>query len=158
MAVQIREIEPKEYAILEKFLYEAIYIPEGHEKPPYSIVKEPELQIYIENFGESEGDVGFIATDQKEIIGAAWARLIDDYGHINDETPSLSISILKDYRSRRIGTALMQSLLRALKERGYKQVSLSVQKANNAVHMYRKLGFEVVSETEEELIMVLKNL
>ena len=32
---------------------------------------------------------------------------------------------------------------------GYKQVSLSVQKMNYAVHMYLKVGFEIVDENDE---------
>lgn len=154
MEFKIREIEAKEYSILEKFLYEALYVPEGQKKFPYSIINEPDLQVYIDNFGEREGDTGFIAIYQKEIIGAAWGRIMDDYGHIDDETPSLAISVLEDYRSRGAGMALMKSLLEALKNKRYQQVSLSVQKSNYAVHMYRQLGFKVFSETEEEFIML----
>lgn len=47
-------------------------------------------------------------------------------------------------------------LLQFLKDKGYKQTSLSVQKANYAANMYRKLGFEVVIENEEEYIMLCK--
>ncbi len=43
-----------------------------------------------------------------------------------------------------------------LKNKGYKQISLSVQKANYAVNMYRKTGFAVVKEHEEEYIMVCR--
>lgn len=39
-------------------------------------------------------------------------------------------------------------------EDGYKKASLSVQKANYAFKMYLKLGFEVISENNEEFIMV----
>lgn len=53
-----------------------------------------------------------------------------------------------------IGTALMGAMLQFLREKGYKQISLSVQKVNYAVSMYRKAGFEVVDENEEEYIMV----
>ena len=42
----------------------------------------------------------------------------------------------------------------ALKQQGYPQVSLSVQKANYAARMYEKLGFEIVEDKEEEYIMV----
>ena len=48
----------------------------------------------------------------------------------------------------------MKEMLEFLKDKGYKQTSLSVQKANYAVNMYRKLGFETVKENEEEYIMV----
>lgn len=69
-----------------------------------------------------------------------------DYGHIDNDTPSLAISLNNDYRGLGIGTALMKEMLGILKERGYKQTSLSVQKANYAVKMYQKLGFEIVDE------------
>ena len=48
----------------------------------------------------------------------------------------------------------MQQMLTALKQQGYPQVSLSVQKANYAARMYEKLGFEIVEDKEEEYIMV----
>ena len=53
-----------------------------------------------------------------------------------------------------IGTAMMKEILALLKSHGYKQVSLSVQKANYAAKMYLKIGFEIVKENEEEYIMV----
>ncbi len=37
MDYQIREIRESEYPILSDFLYEAIFIPKGTEKPPKSI-------------------------------------------------------------------------------------------------------------------------
>ena len=50
----------------------------------------------------------------------------------------------------------MNALLKELKESGFIQVSLSVQKANYAVKLYKKTGFEIVNETEEEYIMIRK--
>lgn len=38
----------------------------------------------------------------------------------------------------------------------YKQASLSVQKTNYAVRMYREIGFEIVDENDEEYIMICK--
>ena len=75
---------------------------------------------------------------------------------IDDTTPSLSISLLKEYRNLGIGTELMKQILLTLKEREYKQVSLSVQKRNYAVSMYKKVGFEVVRENEEDYVMFCK--
>ena len=43
----IREIKNSEYAELEKFLYEAIFIPENILPPPQEIIFQPELQVYI---------------------------------------------------------------------------------------------------------------
>lgn len=81
-------------------------------------------------------------------------RIMNDYGHIDDATPSFAISLYKEYRGIGIGTALMKEMLCILKQRGYKQTSLAVQKANYAVDMYKKVGFEIVDENDEEYIMV----
>ena len=149
----IREIKEEEYPILSDFLYEAIFIPESMEKPPKAIIEQSELQVYIADFVK-EDDWCLVAEVKGKIVGAVWGRIMNDYGHIDDETPSLAISLYGEYRHLGIGTALMKAILHLLKEKGYKQTSLSVQKENYAVNMYQKIGFKVVSETEEEYIMV----
>lgn len=153
MAV-IREIKSFEYPLLEDFLYEAIFIPDGIEPPPKSIVQEPELQIYVSHFGEKKDDRALVAEVDGKVVGAVWARMMPDYGHIDDETPSLAISLYKAYRGLGIGTALLQVMLSFLKESGYTRTSLSVQKANHAVKLYQKVGYKVVEENDEEYIMV----
>lgn len=150
----IREILEEEYTLLEKFLYEAIFLPEGLSAPPRTIIGQPELQVYLTDFGKKKGDIGLIAEVGTNIVGAAWVRIMNDYGHINNTTPSFAISLYKEYRGLGIGTALMKEMLRTLKQRGYKQTSLAVQKENYAVKMYRRVGFEIVDENEEEYIMV----
>lgn len=155
MDYKIREIRENEYPILSDFLYEAIFISEGMEKPPKCIIRQPELQVYIEDFGKAD-DWCLVVEIEKKIVGAVWVRIMNDYGHIDDETPSFAISMYEEYRNLGIGTSLMRAMLQLLREKGYKQASLSVQKANYAVKMYRKAGFEVVGENEEEYIMICK--
>ena len=155
MDYQIRKIRENEYSILSEFLYEAIFIPEGTEKPPKSIIEQPELQVYIADFGKAD-DWCLVAEVKEKIVGAVWVRIMNDYGHIDDKTPSLAISLYEEYRNLGLGTALMKTMLQVLKNKGYTQISLSVQKANYAVNMYRKLGFETVKENEEEYIMVCR--
>ena len=41
----IREIQKQEYPLLNHFLYEAIFIPEGVEPPPKTIIASPESQV-----------------------------------------------------------------------------------------------------------------
>ena len=155
--VVIREIAPNEYGELENFLYEAIYIPENVPKPPREILKRPELQVYVKDFGTQVADCGFVAEHDGKIIGACWSRIMNDYGHIDDETPSLALSVLKDFRRRGIATALLKKLLTRLVEKNYKRVSLSVQKENSvAVALYRKLQFEILDERGEEYLMIKK--
>lgn len=155
MNFKIRELKKCEIKLLNTFLYEAIFIPEGVPEPSKDIINHPDLQIYISDFGKKD-DICYVAEVEGKVVGAVWTRIINDYGHIDDETPSLSISLLKEYRNLGIGTKLMKQIILALKEKGYKQVSLSVQKVNNAVRMYKKFGFEIVHENEEDYIMVFK--
>lgn len=111
------------------------------------------MRIYIEHFGKQKGDVGWLAEMEGKVVGMAWSRMIKDYGYLDDETPSLSISLLPTYRQKGIGTELFKALLENLKTEGYKRVSLSVQKANYASKWYLQLGFQVVTENETDYIM-----
>lgn len=149
----IRPMKAAEYPLLSDFLYEAIFIPEGVEPPSKEIINTPELQVYIADFGRYPDDRCLVAEVNGRVIGAVWTRIMDDYGHIDDETPSFAISLYKEYRGHSIGTHLMKSMLVLLKDQGCKKASLAVQKANYAVKMYLHTGFEITDENDEEYIM-----
>ena len=150
----IRKIRPEEYGLLREFLYQAIYLPEGVEPPPRSVVDLPELQVYIADFGTRSGDYCLVAEAEKQVVGVVWSRIMEDYGHIDDSTPSLAISLLPEYRGLGIGTRLLNGLLLLLQEHGYRRVSLSVQKENPALHLYQRAGFYMVAEKSTEYLML----
>ena len=152
----VRAIRPDEYALLNDFLYEAVFVPQGTAPPPRDIILRSELQVYTEGFGAGKGDAAFVAEAGGRIVGAVWVRIMNDYGHIDDDTPSFAISLYPEYRGKHIGTALMKEMLKHLQQAGYRQASLSVQKENYAADMYRKLGFQTIDENEEEYIMVYR--
>lgn len=156
MTYSIREIRACEAGILEDFLYEAIFVPEGEMPPPREIIARPELQVYIAGFGTQKDDAAFVAQAGDEIVGAVWVRDMDDYGHVEEGVPSFALSVKKPYRGCGIGTALMKAMLDHLRNAGYEKASLAVQKANYAARMYRRLGFETVDENEQEYIMVCR--
>lgn len=89
-----------------------------------------------------------------KIVGVIWARIMKDYGHIDENTPLLAMSVLKEYRGKGIGTALLNHMLIEEKTAGHAKLSLSVQKDNYAVKLYRKGGFITIGETDEEYIMI----
>ena len=60
----IRKLKPEETKVLDTFLYEAIFVPEGAEAPPRDIINRPELQVRNPNF----------ARDKAEYL-AKWLRL-----------------------------------------------------------------------------------
>ena len=153
MNYQIRPIRKEEIPILGDFLYEAIFIPEGVAAPPSSILDDENLQVYIRDFGQMHDDRCLVAEVGDKIVGAIWSRIMNDYGHIADDVPSIAISLYKEYRNLGIGTDMLRQMLELLKADGYKRVSLSVQKANYAMRMYQKAGFRILSDDGEEALM-----
>ena len=156
---KIRPIKTSEIDLLKDFVYEAIFQREGELLLPRSIINQPDIKIYIEDFGKPD-DLCLVAELDGKVVGAVWTRIfcgpIKGYAYIDDKTPELAISLYKEYRGKGIGTALMKSMLQLLKSRGYKQVSLGVQKDNYAVKMYKNLGFEINKGLEQEYIMIYR--
>ena len=150
-----------DFPLLEKLLYEAIFQPEGTEPLPFDIIKKPEVNNYVKDFGQKKGDFCMFAEFNGKTVGAAWLRILDGeikgYGNVDSETPELAIAVFKKYRNLGIGRGLIYNILDlTFHSRGYKQISLSVDKTNYAVKMYKKFGFEVARENEHDYIMVLK--
>lgn len=145
-----------EYDLLKDFLYEAIFILEGVTPPDISFIEQPELSLYYEDLGSGQADYGIVVDDNGKVVGAVWTRIMNDYGNVDNETPSSAISLYKEYRREGIGTELMRKMLDLSKSNGYKGAFLAVQKANHAVRMYKVVGFQTVAEYDEEFIMVHK--
>ncbi len=154
--MRIRKLGRDERELLKEYLYKAIYVPEGMEAPDRSILEQPELALYYEDFGAGRADHCLVAETGGKAVGMVWTRIMKDYGHVDEDTPSLAIAVDEGYRGRGIGTKLMTEMLERMKEEGYPAVSLSVQKANKAAEFYRSLGFVILKEKDEEYIMIRK--
>ena len=154
---EIREIKADESDFLREMLYEAIYFADESERLPKSIVSEPHLSKYVENFGR-KGDFTLVLVDKNELVGAAWSRLFaadeKSYGFVDEETPEISMAIKENYRSRGFGQILIAKLSERLKADGYKKVSLSVDKRNRAVNLYQRMDFKTISEQDAALTML----
>jgi len=146
--------------MLEDFLYEAIFVPEGFggEIPRSLIYDDPKCRAAFEDFGMLADDRAVVAVVDEEVVGACWVRTTDEYGHIDDETPSFSISLYAPYRGQGIGGAMMRHMLDELRGAGYPRASLSVQKENPAARLYERLGFRIVGDgfDETEWLMVYR--
>ena len=152
MDYAIRNMREDEWPLLEDFLYEAIFVPEGFEgEVPRSVIyDDPKCRAAFDGFGTLPDDRAVVAEAGGEVVGACWVRTTNEYGHIDDETPSFSISLYKPYRGRGIGTAMMRALLGELREAGYTRASLSVQKENPALRLYERMGFRIVGDGFDE--------
>jgi len=155
----IRAIRQEEIPLLSDFLYEAIFQRDEKNLLPREVVNQPELSVFIDEFGQ-EDDHCLVAEYDGKVVGAVWTRIIagevKGFGNIDAATPEFAISLYKEYRNRGIGTKLMRSMLQILKTYGYKQTSLAVQKDNYAVKMYVKAGFEILAELDQEYLMLCK--
>ncbi|MDR2918573.1 MAG: GNAT family N-acetyltransferase [Tannerella sp.] len=141
-------------------LYEAIYQPDENNLIPRSVLKIPEVEAYIKDFGYRKDDYCLVAELDNMIIGAVWVRIISGdikgYGNIDESTPKFAIFLFKEYRNRGIGSQLMSTMIKYLRDSGYKQTSLNVKKENYAVKLYKNMGFEVIREDDEDYLMLLK--
>ena len=156
----IREIKPDEKGKLEEMLYEAIYQPDEKNLIPKEVIYEPEVNVYIKDFGEKKDDYCLVADHHGIIVGAVWVRILSEkikgFGNIDDKTPEFAISLCKEYRSQGIGTRLMAEMIQYLQQKGYEQASLNVKKENYAVKLYQNHGFEIIDEDGEDYLMLLK--
>lgn len=143
-------------ALLPEFLYEVIFQPEEGKRLPRTVIRQPELWRYIEGFGGRPGDCGMAAVIDGTVVGAAWSRPMRGYGYVDDGTPELAVALYPGYRGRGIGGRLLRALFAELRDRGFRSVSLSVQHANPAYALYRRLGFVEVRAMPDESIMTLR--
>jgi len=159
---KVRVMRSSDYKYLPEFLYHAIYVPEGKEAPARDIIYDPNVFIYIKDFGSLPGDMGVVAEQNGQIVGAAWTRIIPAYGYVDQNTPELAISVLPSFRGCGTGSKLMKKLFEELRKKGYSQTSLSVQKDNPAARFYHRLGYEVsesgIDRTGHQDYLMIKKL
>ena len=93
------------------------------------------------------GDLGFIAEQNGEIIGAAWARrfFADElkFSYGKGEDPKVSISVKSNARGQGVGQKLMRALIGEAARRGL-GLCLSVRSENPARRLYGRLGFREI--------------
>lgn len=157
LRITIRDIKSDEISHLDDFLYDAIFVPEGLEKPDKEIIKLPGLSRYIKDFGK-DTDLCLVAELNGDLIGAIWTRIFTEiekgYGFVDTKTPELSMSIIENYRNKGIGTKLLTAIINKLTQLNYNHVSLSADKLNYAFRLYNRFGFETVESDEKSATMI----
>ena len=82
-----------------------------------------------------------------EPIGAAWYRLLPrsdpGFGYVGTGVPELIIGVRPIWRAHGVGRTLLQALAQQARADGYARLSLSVERGNFAVTLYRSEGFAV---------------
>ena len=163
-SVTIAPLTTTDEPLLCEMMFQAIFVPDGAEAPPRTIVDEPTMRKYFSAFGTIAGDIGYkaLAGERGKAIGAAWLRLLQGeqqgYGYVDDATPELSIAVDPAHRGRGVGTLLLEALFAAAAEE-YTAISLSVWPENPAYRLYQRLGFVMVKqEMGDPAVTMIKHL
>ena len=146
LSCSVREIQPSDQAALWEILYEALWDPPGGPKRPRSVMANPHIAIYVENWGSREGDLGFLAVTEAGVVaGGILSRLLappqQGAAFYDIRTPQLGIAVFPAFQNQGIGTQLFKHYLAAAAKR-FPRVSLGVHPENHiALHLYRRFGF-----------------
>ena len=153
-----REMHPSEAGFLKEMLYESLFIPEGKERYPRSVVERPELTKYYLNWGSIPHDLACVAEDNGSLVGAVWGRAHQPphqgFGFIDSDTPEIGIALKSPCRNKGAGTRLLELISEHYIKLEVRSISLSVDRLNPARRLYDRQGFVVVKENEADFIML----
>lgn len=158
MALSFQPLDNTTTAFFHELFHSSFFTPPGEPVISFETIRTPEHRRYYEYWGR-EGDLGFVVSRDGEDIGAIWSRRFTEeqpgYGFVATNVPELGIAIKRGNRSDGLGQKLMTHFLNALRERGDKQVSLSVHGDNHAAQWYQRMGFRTVAFDGKRMTMVL---
>jgi len=128
----------------------------------------PKLNIYSDNYGLTNRDLGLYALSNHKIAGALWLRLLkkDDKAnaYVDNKTAILTIGVKPEFRGEGIGTEMLKQLFL---EAGtvFEQISISILNDEKTVNYFKKFGFEELKDSkgkspvdEAEVLTMIKKL
>ncbi len=146
---RIRPAEQADGAFLADMVVEAANWRPGAARPRHDVLASAEHGRYITGWMRPS-DAGFVAVAPTgEAIGAAWYRMLPPtgpgFGYIATGVPELVIGVRPIWRAHGVGRALLRRLVENARAQGYARLSLSVERDNFAVTLYRSEGFAVTT-------------
>jgi GNAT superfamily N-acetyltransferase len=159
VAADLRELRADDLPFLEEVVLLAVNW--DRSRPPMTLDEvriRPDLAHYlVSSIGERDG--GVVAVVDGRRVGAAWWTWFsaDDpgYGFVADDVPEITIGVIAEMRGKGLGRRLLTSMHQEARARGIARLSLSVEKQNPAVELYRRAGYEIARDDETAWTMVV---
>jgi ribosomal protein S18 acetylase RimI-like enzyme len=146
-AFSLRPVAAHESALIFSFLTLAARMAESNEPIQQALV-DKQLTKYWQGWGRAS-DLGIVAIREQDALPAccAWVRQLPatDEGFLADGVLELAFGAVAGERGQGVGTATLSRLIEACRPAA-NGISLSVRSDNPAVRLYRRLGFETMSE------------
>jgi GNAT superfamily N-acetyltransferase len=154
---RVRPAEQADGSFLADMVVEAVNW-SGAVRPRHEILSAPEHLRYVSGWMRP-GDAGYVALDDNDTpVGAAWYRMFPrtdpGFAYVGTAVPELIIGVRPIWRAHGVGRALLQRLAGSARAAGFARMSLSVERGNFAVTLYRSEGFAVVRAEYGRDIMV----
>jgi ribosomal protein S18 acetylase RimI-like enzyme len=141
-------------------LYEAASWRPGSRESIEDVLADERVARYITGWGRP-GDRAVVFEERpNRPVGAAWYRLFPrtapGYGFVAEGIPELTVAVVVKRRGEGIGTQLLEALIKRAREDGFSSLSLSVERANPAAALYRRLGFVETGIEADAVTMLLR--
>jgi ribosomal protein S18 acetylase RimI-like enzyme len=155
---EIRTAGPDDAEFLTNMLVEAANWPSHVDRSRAETLADPAIAHYVAGWPK-DTDLGVVAIDEDRPVGAAWLRLFSEtepgYGFVAADVPELAIGVVADRRGRGVGRALLRALADTARLAGIESISLSVERANRAIGLYRAEGYRTVATGDHADTMLL---
>lgn len=157
--IEIHQMTAADADFHREMFYASLFVPYGEPPFPPEIINKPGLKRYLDGFGGKDF-YGILMKDKHQKIGAAWVTFWrgkeKGYGYVEDDIPELGIAFLPSQRGKGLGTRILTALIERLKEQDIPGLSLSTDRRNAAVHLYKRFGFQLIHEDGDSMTMLLR--
>lgn len=159
MKIEFNIVKADDIIFLRQMLYEAVFWRNPTKRMSFDKAFElPEVRKALEDFGMRSGDVGIIAKQNNERIGAVWMRIWTEKdqvrGYIDENIPVLAIAVQENYRHKGIGKLLMNEIITYASKNHINNISLCVSKDNRALNLYKACEFVEASDIGDSYNLV----
>ena len=122
------------------------------------ILTRLDLSHYVADW-PAEREIGEVAEVGDDAVGACWLRYLTSrdpgFGYVSDEIPELSLAVAA-WRGQGIGRLLLRKTADRAANSGITRISLSVERANRAHHLYESEGYQVVERGPDADTMMVE--